>query len=754
MDNIYLFIVIVLVALAIIDLTIGVANDAANFLGSAFGSKVASRGLILVVASVGLVLGTFASTGMMEIARTGVIHPSMFTFHEVTMIFLAVMICDVIMLDLFNTFGMPTSTTVSLIFEMLGAAVFVALFKIWTSDPATVGELGEYINSARAMTLVSAILASVVIAFICGSVVMFISRLVFSFRYKRSFRKFGAMWCGLCLTAIAYFALFKGLETNATIAPAMGWIRDNLQILLLAAFVGFSILMAALQHFFRVNILKIIILTGTAALAMAFASNDLVNFIGVTMAGVHSYEIASAYAATGGNVDTLLMHDLAKPVIVHPLILILAGVFMALTISFSKKAQTVTDTGVNLSRQDDGFERFGSTPASRAIVRSARTLNKQFTSIMPDRVNRLIDRRFKPSKGELKNKASFDQIRASVNITIAALLISLATSLKLPLSTTYVTFMVAMGSSLSDRAWGRETAVYRITGVLTVISGWFLTAVIAFSAGAIVALLLMWGGKIALAGLLILCVFSLIQSTKLHRRREKKNQTAKQEYNIEKNSFIEQCNEDVYRVFEQISHIYTQTLKGLAMEDRKSLKKMYKESKNLFDREKERRTCEMLPTLRKLQDDAVNSGHYYIQSIDYLFEVSKSLLSITRSSYEYIDNNHTGLSTKQMDDLENLNKAVSDVYASILDMLRTSDFSNFEYVMAKRDNLFNLFAENIKSQIKRVKANESGTRNSILYLDIVSETKTMLLQSRNLMRAQRLFLGYEEPAKKEKDKKK
>jgi len=534
MDNIYLFIVIVLVALAVVDLTIGVANDAANFLSSAFGSKVTSRWAILTVASIGLMLGTLASTGMMEIARTGVFHPGMFTFHEVTMIFLAVIIADVIMLDLFNTFGMPTSTTVSLIFEMLGAAVFVALFKIWTSDPATVGELSEYINSARAMTMMSAILASVVIAFICGSIVMFISRLLFSFRYKKSFSTWGAIWCGLCLTAIAYFALFKGLQTNATIAPAMGWITDNLQILLLSSFLGFSIIMAFLQHVFNVNILKIIILTGTAALAMAFASNDLVNFIGVTMAGVHSYEIASAYAAAGGNVDTLMMGDLAKPVVVHPIILLLAGVFMALTISFSKKAQTVTDTGVNLSRQDDGFERFGSTPASRALVRSARTLNAQVSALLPDSVNRFIDRRFKPSKAGLKNMASFDQIRASVNITIAALLISLATSLKLPLSTTYVTFMVAMGTSLSDRAWGRETAVYRITGVLTVISGWFLTAVIAFSAGAIIALLLIWGGKIALAGLLILCVFSLIQSAKIHRKREKKQRAVTQEHTSEK----------------------------------------------------------------------------------------------------------------------------------------------------------------------------------------------------------------------------
>ena len=754
METYYLIIVIVLVVLAVIDLTVGVANDAANFLASALGAKVTARWAILVVASVGLLLGTIASTGMMEIARTGVLHPAMFTFHEVIMIFLAVMICDVIMLDLFNTFGMPTSTTVSLIFELLGAAVFVALFKIWTSDPATVGTLGDYINSARAMTLMSAILVSVVVAFICGSVVMFLSRLLFSFRYKRSIRKFGAVWCGLCLTAIAYFALFKGLKTNPAVAENMDWISENIQLLLLASFVGFSIFLAILQFLFKVNILKIIVLAGTAALAMAFASNDLVNFIGVSMAGVSSYEIASAHASVGGNIDTLLMTGLAEPVIVHPVILLLFGGIMALTISFSKKAQSVTDTGVNLSRQDDGFERFGSTPASRAIVRGVRTINKKFIDIMPDRVNKFIDKRFKPSKAELKNKASFDLIRASVNITVAALLISMATSLKLPLSTTYVTFMVAMGSSLSDRAWGRESAVYRITGVLTVISGWFLTALIAFSAGAIVALLLMWGGKIAFTGLLLLCAFSLIQSAKLHKKRKKKQEVENIPAEVKKGSIVEQCKEDVYSVFEQMSRIYTQTIKNLASEDHKKLKKLHKEAKELYQKEKDKKTYEMLPTLVKLQDDAVDTGHYYVQVLDYLYEVSKSLMFITKASFEYIDNNHTGLSNKQVIDLENINKEVSKVYSEITTMLRTSDFSDFDKTLATRDSIFDLFVDNIKSQIKRVKTKESSMRNSVLFLEIVNETKTMLLQARNMMRAQRLFMGHEEEIKKTKKKSK
>ena len=745
MYSVYLIIIFVLVALAVVDLTVGVANDAVNFLNSAIGSKVASRAGILAIATVGIFTGVLTSNGMMEIARSGVFHPGMFTFHEVMMIFLAVMICDVLLLDLFNTFGLPTSTTVSLIFELLGASVFVALYKIWTSSSGIVGELSDYINSASALKLISAILASVLVAFIFGSVIMFLSRILFSFRYRRTFRRYGAVWSGLSLTAIVYFALFKGLKSSSVISKeTMMWITDNIQILLLTCFVGFSILLAILQHAFKINILKIIVLAGTGALALAFAGNDLVNFIGVTMAGISSYEIASAHAAAGGNIDSLLMGDLAKPVVVQPLYLLIAGGVMVLALWYSKKAQTVSDTEVNLSRQDEGFERFGSTSVSRALVRSARTLNKRLTAIMPDSVNRFIDSRFKPSKAERKNKASFDLIRASVNLTVAALLISTATSFKLPLSTTYVTFMVAMGSSLSDRAWGRESAVYRITGVLTVISGWFLTAIVAFSVGAIIALLLMWGGKIAFAGLLILCTFLLIQSSLLHKKREKKIQVEDGAVILRKGSIIELCNEEVYSVFEQMSRIYTQTLKGLAAEDNKKLKKLYKESKELYQTEKDRKENEMLPTLVKLQEDTVDTGHYYVQVLNYLYEVSKSLLFITKSSFEYIDNNHTGLSDKQVADLENINKEVSDVYEGIVIMLRTSDFSDFERILAKRDNIFDLFVENIKSQIKRVKNNESSIRNSILFLDIVNETKAMLLQSRNLMRAQRQFMGFEE----------
>ncbi|MCL2073562.1 MAG: inorganic phosphate transporter [Marinilabiliaceae bacterium] len=749
MENYYLFIIIVLVILAIVDLTVGVANDAANFLNSAVGSQVSSRWLILGVASLGVLVGTLTSSGMMEIARSGVFHPAMFTFHDVMMIFIAVMICDVLLLDMYNTFGLPTSTTVSLIFELLGAAVFVALYKIWTSPPDAVGILVNYINTAKALEMITAILASVVIAFISGSIIMFISRIIFTFRYKRSLIKFGAMWGGLCLTAIVYFAIFKGLKNSTIVSKdVIHLISSNIGFSLLICFVSLTGLMALLQFLFRVSILKIIVLTGTGALALAFAGNDLVNFIGVTMAGISSYEIASDYAASGGSIDAMTMGALAKPVSVNTFYLFAAGVVMILALWFSKKVRTVTQTGVNLSRQEEGIERFGSTPASRALVRSTRALHKKVTARMPGSVNRFIDSRFKPWKVPKKNQASFDLIRASVNLTVAALLISIATSFTLPLSTTYVTFMVAMGTSLSDRAWGRESAVYRISGVLTVVTGWFLTALVAFSAAAIVAILLMWGGKISLTVLLAVCVLLLVQSSRLHKKRKKKQvEVEESPVDVKKSAIVEKCKEDVYRVFEQITRVYSETLNGLASEDPKRLKKLYKEAKELYELEKGRRNYEMLPTLLKLQEDAVNTGHYYVQVVSYLYEASKSLMNITKSSFEYIDNNHKGLSENQLTDLENLTQEVSSVYEGIVNMLRTSDFSDFERILAKRDNVFDLFVDNIKAQIKRVKEKESSTRNSILFLDLVNETKAMVLQARNLMKAQRLFVGFEEGQK-------
>ena len=457
MDNIYLIIVIVLLGLAALDLIVGVANDAVNFLNSSIGSKVAPLWLILTVASVGILIGSLFSSGMMEIARSGVFYPGMFTFPQIMVLFLAVMVTDVSLLDAFHTFGLPTSTTVSLIFQLLGAAVAVALVNIWQTDS---GVLIDYINSGKALTIISGILVSVVIAFVFGSLIMWISRIVFSFKYKKTFKYAGAIWAGLALTAISYFAIFKGLKSSTLISKdSLNYIHDNIGIIFLYTLTGWTVLMAILQHIFKVNILKIIILAGTSALALAFAGNDLVNFIGVFMAGLSSYEIASGVAASGGDISTLKMDGLEGPVTVDWRYLFGAGIIMILALWTSKKARTVTKTEVNLSRQNEGIERFNSSGASRSIVRSAINMSKLFKTITPKPVLNFIERRFTPLSAEERGDASFDLIRATVNLTVSALLISVGTDLKLPLSTTYVTFMVAMGSSLAVRAWCRERAV-------------------------------------------------------------------------------------------------------------------------------------------------------------------------------------------------------------------------------------------------------------------------------------------------------
>lgn len=740
MDPIYIVVITILMALAVSDLVVGVSNDAVNFLNSAIGSKAAPRWVILAVASFGILLGSIFSSGMMEIARSGVFFPSQFDFHSVMMIFLAVMFTDVILLDMFNTFGLPTSTTVSLVFELLGASVAVALVNIWAAD-GVASHLSEYINSGKAMAIISGILTSVVIAFTTGIIVMFITRMLFSFRYQKSFKYVGAVWCGVALTAISYFAVFKGLKDTTLLNADLKTFMNEASTLavLSVSLVFWTGLMAFIQWVFRLNILKITVLAGTLSLALAFAGNDLVNFIGVFMAGKSSYDIANATVAAGGSIEGLKMSALEGAVQVEWIYLFIAGLIMTVTLWFSKKARSVTETEINLARQDSGVERFGSTLMSRTLVRSAVNLNKRYQKWMPAPAQAWIEKRFVPVINDDADKAPFDLIRATVNLSCASILIAMATSLKLPLSTTYVTFMVAMGTSLADRAWGRETAVYRITGVLTVISGWFLTAFIAFTVAFGVAMVLMYGGDFAIYGLAILCATMLIQSKVLFARRRKKEQVQQDAYQADERSVVERSGDDICRAMEQMTLIYNKTLRGLFEEDRKILKEALKESEELFEQAHERKH-QVMPVLRALQEADVNTGHYYVQVADYLNEVAKALVHITRPAFEHINNNHKGFTSDQINDLREINFSVGAVYQMMNYMLRSGDFSHLDATLAKRDQLFDLLAQSIKNQVQRVIDNESGARASTLYLAIINETKTMLLQSRNLIKSQKHFV--------------
>lgn len=735
MESIYLIIVVILLALAVLDLVVGVSNDAVNFLNSSIGSKVAPLWAIFSVAAVGIFIGTMFSSGMMEIARSGVFYPEKFTFPSIMMLFLAVMLTDVILLDLFNTFGLPTSTTVSLVFELLGAAVAVALFTLWTTD--TGDQLGDFINSGKALAIIGGIFISIAIAFIVGSLIMYLSRLIFSYNYNKTFKVLGALWGGVALTAITYFAVFKGLKGSVLVTEGfIAYLDNNMSMALLYTLAGWTVVMGILQHIFKVNILKIIVLAGTAALAMAFAGNDLVNFIGVFMAGFDSFKIAQGVAASGGDINTLYMDSLSGPVVANAAWLMGAGIIMVLALIFSKKSRSVTDTEVNLARKGEGIERFSSSPLSRSIVRGSLIVGKSIGSITPAPLKKYIDSRFEPV--ELENKASFDLIRASVNLTMSALLISLGTSLKLPLSTTYVTFMVAMGSSLADRAWGRESAVYRINGVLTVVAGWLMTALVAFTVALLVGLFLMWGGKIAIVLMVAVVSFMLFKSGRLHTKRKKK-ELQQQQILSSKDQLINSCNNEVHVVMDKTISVFKRVIDGLKDENRKSVKKAMTEANELYSRYKDKRDYEVVPTLESIQLNALELEQEYVQLVDYSYEITKSLKAITESTFLYIDNNHTAFSKEQIEDLRTIFNTLTEVYVGYIKMEKTNDYSNFDQVLNLRLTILDLYAKMTKRQIKRVKDGVSSTRSSILFLNLVNESKIVTLQSGNLMKTHRNF---------------
>ena len=738
MIEIYIVVVAVLAILAVSGLYVGVTNDAVNFLNSAIGSKAAKMRTILIVASVGIIIGAMTSSGMMEVARSGMFNPSLFTFKEVMLLYVGVMIANVVLLDLYNSLGLPTSTTVSLIFCLLGSAVAVSLYKISTEPNVTFAMLGEYINTSRAMGIVSAILLSVVLAFICGTIVMYISRIIFSFRYVKMLNRVGAIWCGASLTSIVYFALFKGLKNVLKDSAFIGWINDNLLLALLICWAVCSLILFFLQ-LFKVNILRVNILAGTFALALAFAGNDLVNFIGVPIAGFDAF--AEAKTATGMN-EGLMMTSLAQPETANVLYILAAGVIMVITLWTSSKSMHVSETELSLSAAGDDVQpQHSSSLFSRTLVRGTINVVHFFDRIMPQRSKDFVERRFEWADIE-HSGAPYDMIRATVNLTTASLLIALATSLKLPLSTTYVCFMVAMGSSLADRAWGRESAVYRITGVMTVIMGWFVTAIGGFIIALIVGALLMWGGWIAFGLLTILCIYMLIHSNfKSSKKKEDTNklQTVKLSAS---DSVSETVMSLVDSTISDSTRIYNRTLIALMKENRRALKELTAEASGMYDRVHNLKYS-IASTLRRTYDSDLNLSLYYVQVVDYLNEMTKSLVHITRPAFEHIDNNHEGLTRTQTEDLIGVNTDVDVIYKRILFMLKSGDYSDIDHVLDMRDQLFTRIAELTKRELVRINEGKSNSKSGMLYLSILAETKTMVLQSRNLLKSQRYYMEQE-----------
>ena len=719
----------VLAVLAISGLYVGVTNDAVNFLNAAIGSKVAKMRTILAVASVGIIIGVLTSSGMMEVARSGMFNPGLFTFHEIMILYVSVMFANVILLDIYNSLGLPTSTTVALVFSLLGAAIAVSLYKISGDPSLTIGSLGGFINTTRAMGVISAILLSVLIAFIFGTLIMWISRLLFSFRYFEMFRKTGAMWCGLSFTAIAYFAVFKALKGVLAGTAMYAWISDNLLLALILCWITCSVLLAFAQMF-RVNILRINILLGTFALALAFAGNDLVNFIGVPLAGLDAYNIAKEAGST-----SVLMEALNENLPAQFIWILLSGVIMIITLWTSTKSLNVSQTEISLAGHGDEVEgEVNSNVFSRSIVRASINVSNFMDKVIPQSVQEYVNKRFVYEDVE-KNGAPYDKIRAVVNITTAALLISVGTSLKLPLSTTYVCFMVAMGSSLADKAWGRESAVHRITGVMTVVMGWFVTGIGAFIIAIVVGLLLIWGGTAAFVVVTLACAYMLIKSNLKSSKKD-----AMPEKAVE-NGTVDSVLGEVCQMMKTSTQVYDRTLVAVFKEDRKALKELVRQSGEMYD-ECHKIKYSLMPALRKMKGSGLELSLYYIQVVDYLNEMAKALVHITRPAFDHIDNNHKGLSEEQISDLKHINDDVAEIYGSINRMITENNFTDIDIVLTMRDELFERIATTTKSELVRINAGEGNTKASMFYLTVLSETKAMVLQARNLLKAQRYFLEH------------
>ncbi len=724
--GIYLIAVVILVGLAISDLIVGVSNDAVNFLNSSIGSKVAPRYIIMIVASLGMVSGVTFSSGMMEVARKGIFHPQFFSMPELMVVFLAVMLTDILLLDLFNTFGLPTSTTVSIVFELLGAAVAVSSIKVMNAGEGF-ASIVKYINTAKALAIISGILVSVVIAFLVGAILQFITRLIFTFDFERRLKRYGAIWGGIALSAIVYFILIKGAKGASFISKQdVAWINAHVGLILLVGFVVIGIILQVLMLLTRINVLKIIVLVGTFSLAMAFAANDLVNFIGVPLAGLNSYQVAGA----GANPFTMTMEALRKPVQANTYLLLLAGFVMVVTLWTSRKARTVSKTELSLGRQEEGIERFGSSSLSRAIVRMSTSAGEIARNIIPKRWLRVLDKRmddrnYKPQPGYDGETPSWDLLRASVNLMVASSLIAIGTSLKLPLSTTYVTFMVAMGTSFSDRAWGRDSAVYRVTGVLTVIGGWFFTALMAFTVSAVFALAIFFWKIPAAAVILGVAIFFLVRNFRLHKTRESEDE-ALEVFNLKKVKDVDFAIETSFQhtgVFlNKISESLDACFQGVRSQNRIKLKNLKKETKKIQDWANII-VANIFKVLRLLEKEDVETTHKYSRTISALQEITESQRDIVVRAYQHTINNHKGLLPEQLDELEQVKDCLTHLLGITSASLMKKEKIDDTVLLKKTEKMDALMKSFNLNQIKRIQNETSKTRLSILFYGFMRDSQ-------------------------------
>ncbi|WP_411029572.1 inorganic phosphate transporter [Spongiimicrobium sp. 3-5] len=736
-ENIYVFMIVALAILAITDLVVGVSNDAVNFLNSAIGSKAISFRTIMIVASFGIALGAMSSSGMMEVARKGIFNPTEFVFAEIMIIFMAVMITDILLLDFFNTLGMPTSTTVSIVFELLGAAVAISLVKIANTGGGFI-ELGTYINTEKASQIIFGILLSVVVAFTIGAAIQFISRILISFKFQEKPKWIGAAFGGFAITSIIYFIVVKGLKSAAILSePVNEYIALNPELFLFGNFVLWTLVSYLCTTLFKWNIYKIIIILGTFALAMAFAGNDLVNFIGVPIAALQSFQ---DWQSSGLMASEYAMDGLTIAVRTPTLLLLISGGIMVVTLWFSSKAKNVVKTSVDLSRQDEGQERFQPNFLSRQIVKFSIKASENLGGIFPVGIRKRVDAQFeKPyvyiPKSRAQDMPAFDLIRASVNLMVASVLISIATSMKLPLSTTYVTFMVAMGTSLADRAWGPESAVYRVAGVLNVIGGWFFTAISAFTAAAVIAYVIHLGGAIAM-GILLVVAFALIGRNYLsHNKKVKESKREEKLQKAESKSIkelIDESSSNISLAIKRANSIYAASIDGLAKHDLDILKKSKKGIIKLNNEVEELRD-NIFYFIKNLDDSSVDTSNFYITALSYLQDMTQSLEYISKAGHKHVNNNHKKLRFNQLKDLKETNQYIDQFFATINTIFENKTFNELTPLIINKQELFDKVSEKIEKQVARTRADESSPKNTALYFSLLLETKDLLTATMNLL---------------------
>ena len=745
MEIVYFSFIVFLFMLAVFDLVVGVSNDAVNFLNSAIGAKVARFRTILIIASIGVFVGATMSNGMMDIARHGIFQPQMFSFNDLLCIFLAVMVTDVVLLDVFNTLGMPTSTTVSMVFELLGGTFILSLLKIATDETGLLG-FADLLNTDKALSVILGIFLSVAVAFIFGTVVQWLSRLIFTFNYTSKLKWKIGLFGGIATTCILYFALLKGLKDSSFMTPEYNaWIKENTMYLVGGCFVVSTVLMQVF-HWCKINVFKIVIFMGTFALALAFAGNDLVNFVGVPLAAYSAYQDFAANGA--GQADTFMMSSLNENAKTPFIFLFLSGVVMVYALATSKKAQNVVKTSVDLSRQDEGEEMFGSSRVARSIVRGANNVNEFFSKYTPKPLVRWIDARFNKDEAILAQGAAFDLVRASINLVLSGLLIALGTSLKLPLSTTYVTFIVAMGSSLADRAWSRDSAVFRITGVLNVIGGWFLTAGIAFSACALVTIAMYYGGAVVMALFVFVAVFILIKSNFSTKRKDETDYEEQLFKGIMNAKDKAECwgllKKHVcatqQEMLDFVWKTYEDVVNGFVDEDLKTLRRAVKRIDAEKSRRKKLRQRELVGMRRIDKRISLEKNTWFHMASNSGEQMLYCLKRMSDPCKEHVDNNFNPLSRECIEEILPVKKKIVDYLMRSERIVEDRDYEHIDALLAEEEAYKQQLSEMRRAQEDRIQMDLSqGLKVSLVYLNLLQETQELLSDLRHYLRAFKRF---------------